>query len=1068
MAAVVPTFDPDPRLLRPPGITRLLRRVRESSKPVWRRGGALLPTTRGEWAVALGAVALAARLPLFLVRHEATPGGDSLGYLTLGQELLRGEYSAIGEIRPPGYPVFIAILDLFPGRVEDAVVAAQLLIGVGVVVIVVLAGWTYFGRLTAILAGTLCAASPMMVHLEVAILADFLFGVLVLAGGLVLARALCVEDGRTRLLVLTGVVFGLATYVKPAGQFLLFAPPLALALSTRSWRLTLRGSALVACALLLTISPWLARNAIVYGQPSMSVQSGTTLFNRAFEQDRLPIPTDSADGRFLKRYLEDNPDERPSTGGFDALVEAGKTREEAFAIQQELAVTAFKRAPHRFVAGSAEGVHRFFSDAGNDKAAIEPLERGLEAGDPPLRWIPSVVWEASRPFTTLWYLLALHGLAGFLWLLVRSPQTRLAAAALLSVWLATSAGTAITHGGQFRYSVSLAPISWLLGAAGSAVAVSTLLIVFRERRHRTALLCTLAAGALAVGVLLSSLAISGSPLEARSLELGTDFPARGDTRSGTIQERSDGYLIDGQAAGRMSLPVPIAPSGDQGSALRLWAYGPPGVQTNVVLVRPDGSRRSLGRADRWVGRPFDLTDRDEGRRARLEVAVENSTAQPVLFLDRVLHVVIPPEARSSAGPLLTALCMALLVVAALAAARLLAHWPLAILLALASYVFWKRAADLTPVALDGEAPRLWSAAKEAGWIGLDRGLLSGSFDDLSPLTVQLFHALGPVVGSGSPAARSASALIGVAAFAAIYVLVNRIAGRVPATVAVAVALLAGPLREGASDGTAATTIVLAMALFLYGVHECLVRVSVRSAILLGIGSGLVALAEPMCLAGVLAAAPALLLLRCPPGQRLRVVGVALLVLAVVAGPNRLSTAVQNGGDPWADLTKRATQAQALERAAEGGLSPDAASGDEVGLVEYLFWDHSVGVVVGGALEGTVDAWGAALETSATPLGPVASLLMVAGLLYLLILPRLRWLLILPGLVSLPVLFLVGRDLTPAEAGGAVLWPAVFLAAGVVVSAVTRIWAERRRPELDAPSQTEDRASRRPERDLAPV
>ena len=54
-------------------------------------------------------------------------------------------------------------------------------------------------------------------------------GMLVFAGALLLAEA-CARDGDTvRLLVATGLVFGLATWVKPAGQFLFFAAPFTVA-----------------------------------------------------------------------------------------------------------------------------------------------------------------------------------------------------------------------------------------------------------------------------------------------------------------------------------------------------------------------------------------------------------------------------------------------------------------------------------------------------------------------------------------------------------------------------------------------------------------------------------------------------------------------------------------------------------------------------------------------------------------------------------------------------------------------------------------------------------------------
>jgi len=428
------------------------------------------------WALALGGVALLVRLPLLVGRNDAPPNSDAELYLTLSDDLVEGRgFDRFGHFYTPGYPGTMAALRQLPGRTEDALVVSQHLLGVAVVAVIVLAAWRYFGRVAAIAAGALAAVTPLMATSEHQLLPDFLFGALVLAGGLLLAEALTrAPSPPLGLLALAGACFGLATWVKPAGQFLLLAPPLALLLATRSLRATLRGSAVALLAMVLVLSPWLYRNVDLFESPTMSNQSGATLYNRAFEVDGLPFPQESSYANLARRVQAQGVvgGRRYHSRFNDALVdETGLSSREAWNVQRELALTAILRNPDDYAVGTAKGVARSIWDLNHIESEGLNLRAELRReGRAVPQQLTTWTWMASMPLLLAWFVVSLGGAASLLLLFVGEERSRRAAAALLSVWLIVTLLTVLAHGGMWRYSMQLAPIAWILGSAG-AVAV---------------------------------------------------------------------------------------------------------------------------------------------------------------------------------------------------------------------------------------------------------------------------------------------------------------------------------------------------------------------------------------------------------------------------------------------------------------------------------------------------------------------------------------------------------------------------------------------------------------------
>jgi 4-amino-4-deoxy-L-arabinose transferase-like glycosyltransferase len=455
----------------------------------WRFFASASPTT---WAWIFGVGALLVRLPLFFTEHDAVPGGDSRQYLAIADGLLDGQGFETDAYRTPGYPLFIAALQLLPGPTGDAVVVAQHLIGVGLVVAVLLVAWRFFGKAPALVAAALVAFTPVMPALENMILADFLFGTAIFAGAVALAYALA-DRISPRLLVLTGVVFGLAANVKPSGQFLIVAAPLALLATTRSVRQTVKWGAVPVVAFALTITPWIIHNEVVDGHAAMSIQGGRTLFNRVFEVDELPIPTDSPDGRLVARLQERIRDQEGVRLNNVALAEfrsRGLTQYEAFQRMRKLALEAIREDPLRYGSGTAAAVGRFATNVNkfsyddlNKREAGAVLDRFKLGG---VAEIATRAWFYTvKALSVSWLIVSLFGLASLLTLTSPNRRVRAAGAAFVFTWLTIAVGTSLTHGGIWRYGASQAALLWTAASAGAVLLVTAVVTARRQPEARS-------------------------------------------------------------------------------------------------------------------------------------------------------------------------------------------------------------------------------------------------------------------------------------------------------------------------------------------------------------------------------------------------------------------------------------------------------------------------------------------------------------------------------------------------------------------------------------------------------
>jgi 4-amino-4-deoxy-L-arabinose transferase-like glycosyltransferase len=449
------------------------------------------------WATFLGVFALIVRLPLmFDSRPVVAP--DGLGYMGIADSVVSGHgFTSAGLLRPPVYPLFIALLHVFPGPTQNAVVVAQHVVGVAFVVGMALITWHFFGKPAGVVAGVVTAVSPQLVEAEHAVLSDFLLSVFILLGTALLARELT-AGSRSRLrLGAVGMLFGMATLIKPVGQVLVLLAPLALLLVVREWKAVVRGTLLVTAGMALVVVPWVVRNEVDYGHAVVSTLGDEAMFWRVFDGDHLPFVGSDADTRMARsRYAAYAAGRGPPVNVWSflqALVDKGYTPYAAGVRERSMALRAIVADPGRYLKDSANDFQAYATHADPTFTAARPellasFARAV-TGAPGViqRPVASLSWRAltvAPRIVGLWWVLSLCGLGGLLLLLgpgtrTRKPE-RVAIVTFFSAWLLVGAAIALTAIPDIRYSLAGMPLLWVMGSAGLVFVVRALWAAVKE------------------------------------------------------------------------------------------------------------------------------------------------------------------------------------------------------------------------------------------------------------------------------------------------------------------------------------------------------------------------------------------------------------------------------------------------------------------------------------------------------------------------------------------------------------------------------------------------------------
>jgi len=204
------------------------------------------------------------------------PNLDSFDYLRIARQLAAGNWSPerLGDVRLPGYPIFLAALAKLSRLDAGALLATQKALGTAAALGFAWSAWQLVGRLGALAVGLFAAWHPVLLLFEHQAMSETLF---VASLALVLAAATRVRIcGRgiwsgAALGAAAGVsllvrVNGIAWIAALLAATLLYAPPRATAANRRS---RFQFAVALGVGLITLLGPWLARQQLRFGRPSL-------------------------------------------------------------------------------------------------------------------------------------------------------------------------------------------------------------------------------------------------------------------------------------------------------------------------------------------------------------------------------------------------------------------------------------------------------------------------------------------------------------------------------------------------------------------------------------------------------------------------------------------------------------------------------------------------------------------------------------------------------------------------------------------------------------------------------
>jgi hypothetical protein len=442
----------------------------------------------GRWIALVGGLAVLVRIGL-LTANTWVSGGDAPLYFRIAHSLLDDQDLGGNDFRTPGYPIAmlpaLVAQRALGGDEAEMVLAGQDLLGIALAVALLLVGARFFGLWVGVAAGVLAAISPILLVLERLQYPDLLYAVLVFAAAAVLAEG-AVRKGDWRWLVASGAVFGLSAWVKPSGEVFVVVPLLTLLVALRGSRRAWVSGALAAAAMVVVMAPWLAYNA-AHGTVGMSKEGDVTLFYRAFDYDRYPVPTDVRFGpgmRKIQQTHHSRPGARLWQVTWDGLGAHLNDRDEALRVMGHAARVAIRRHAGTYLVRSADDVRQTVGDLGATSPGqweqfpyydlLHDQLRLARVAVPPV----GVTWgiiKIGNWLAVAWVVLTLYGLTALVLPFARDPTRRAAGSAFLITWLVAAVTTALSHGALWRYSANIAPVGWLAGLAGASLVWSALL-----------------------------------------------------------------------------------------------------------------------------------------------------------------------------------------------------------------------------------------------------------------------------------------------------------------------------------------------------------------------------------------------------------------------------------------------------------------------------------------------------------------------------------------------------------------------------------------------------------------
>jgi len=256
-------------------------------------------------------LALALGLRLFMARFENDIGVDSYHYALMGHNILEGKFDTFDPngrrwTLPPVFPLLVALFNLFIPNIETAGRSASIFAGVLTCLSIFLITRHLFGDKAAIVAGFLCAITPILTDYSELVLTEttfaFLYGLALLFSYL----TFCKPD-RWYYPLLTGMMCALMYQTKAYGLvFILFAM-LVIAIGNK-YKFKL-GAKFLRNSILLTLLGWVILVIpywiFLYNYYGKFVLDGKAVgqLSRMFAYD---IPEERVDPRYEGTLIQTN------------------------------------------------------------------------------------------------------------------------------------------------------------------------------------------------------------------------------------------------------------------------------------------------------------------------------------------------------------------------------------------------------------------------------------------------------------------------------------------------------------------------------------------------------------------------------------------------------------------------------------------------------------------------------------------------------------------------------------------------------------------------------------------
>ena len=210
--------------------------------------------------------------PLFYQQTAARLANGN-GYVD--QLLGRGPLAPTAE-HPPVFTLVLAALDSISIRSIDAHRIALAFISAGGVLAVGLFGRRLAGPYVGLLAAGIAALDPLWVQQSGFLMSESVY--LVVIPTMLLFALRCIDRPNRRDFVILGVLIGIATLTRSeAVDFIVLLGTPVLIFSSRSWHKRVVLGLMFLTGIALVIGPWLIRNDIQLGSPTLSTNGGLTL-----------------------------------------------------------------------------------------------------------------------------------------------------------------------------------------------------------------------------------------------------------------------------------------------------------------------------------------------------------------------------------------------------------------------------------------------------------------------------------------------------------------------------------------------------------------------------------------------------------------------------------------------------------------------------------------------------------------------------------------------------------------------------------------------------------------------